>query len=228
MGLLNNISSRISPSTVDNLKASIGKHGGISQPNRFAVSFTPPTGSLLNLDVQGLLTSALTGNFSVNDLFNDPRDINILCENVQLPGRVFTTIEYDAYSRTPRKIPVRAVDEDVTMSFLLTNDYYMKKMFDKWLELVVPIDTHLLRYPSEYQTDIIIQQLDKNNVPVYGIKLINAYPLSVNSVELNNETTDAKHSLNVTFAFDNYIVEGSIKTIISSITDKFSILKKLI
>ena len=55
------------------------------------------------------------------NLIPDPRDISILCESVNLPGRQITTIDYQA-ERQSIKVPYSAMNEDVTMSFILTND----------------------------------------------------------------------------------------------------------
>ena len=228
MALFNNLKNTVNPNTVDDFKSTIGKRGGVSTPNRFSVTFSPPTQSLLNLDLQSMAASAISGTFSLGGLVNDPRDISVLCESVSLPGRLLQTIEYDALDRTPRKLPTQVIDEDVSMSFLLTNDYYMKKMFDRWQESIIDVDSHLVSYPSEYKRDVIIQQLDQNNTPVYGVKLINAFPSAVNSIELSNESSDAKHSLNVNFVYDNFVVEGAVKSLINSVSNKLNVFKRLI
>lgn len=228
MGLLDNLKNTVNPTSVDDIKATIGKRGGTSVPNRFSITFTPPQQTLLNLDLQSVAASALSGTFSVGGLVNDPRDISILCESCSLPGRLIETIDYDALDRSVRAQPTRITDEDVTAAFLLTNDYYMKKIFDRWQAAVIDVDSHLVSYPTEYKRDIIIQQLDQNNTPIYGVKLINAFPTAVNSVELSNDSTDAKHSLSVTFSYDNFEVEGAIKSIINSVSEKLNVFRRLI
>ena len=105
MGLFKDIKNTINPSTIDDLKATIGKRGGISQPNRFSITMTPPTQTLLNLDLQSMAASALSGTFSLGGLVNDPRDITILCESCSLPGRLIQTGDYDSIGRNPRKYP---------------------------------------------------------------------------------------------------------------------------
>ena len=87
MGLFDSVRRRVSPNTVDDFKAMVGKRGGLSRPNRFNFIMTPPATSLLNTDWQGLLQSALTGNLGLNDFVNDPRDISLLCESCSLPGK---------------------------------------------------------------------------------------------------------------------------------------------
>ena len=117
--------------SINDLKASISKHGGLAQTNRFAIYMQPPAASLLNLDLQGSIASAISGNFKFGSLINDPRDMSLLCESCTLPGRQITTIEYQSV-RQSNKIPYGYFNEDVTFTYLLTQDYYIKKIFDKY------------------------------------------------------------------------------------------------
>ena len=97
--------------SIDNLKATIAKKGGVAMQNRFQVFFTPPTAnslkSLLNSDpkvlVGDIAKNAISGG-SIKNMIPDPRDISILCESVNLPGRQITTIDYTAEKQSI-KIP---------------------------------------------------------------------------------------------------------------------------
>ena len=53
--------------SIERLKSLISKKGGLAKANRFNVMFTPPTQSLLNLDLQGMISSAISGNFNANE-----------------------------------------------------------------------------------------------------------------------------------------------------------------
>ena len=130
--------------------------------------------------------------------------------------------------RQSKKIPYGTIHDDVALSFLLTNDYYCKKFFDKWQGSVIDPVTNLVNYPQQYKTDVIIQQLDRNNTPIYGVKLIGAYPTGVNSIELSNESADAKHSLSVTMVYDRFEVEGAISSLVGGVKNKLGALRRLI
>lgn len=228
MGLLNNIKNAINPSKIDDFSATISKHSGLSKANRFAVIFSPPAQTLLNLDVQEITRSIFSGQFGLNDLINDPRDIAILCESVQIPGRRISSIDYgsnqDWYTS---KIPQGFINDEVNMTFLLTNDYYMRKIFDRWMDSIVSNNDYLISYEKDYYTDVTIQALDNNNFPVYGVKLKNAYPLGVNSMSLDNLANDTISKLTVSFAFENFLPEGSIKSLLGGISKQASILRRL-
>lgn len=228
MGLLDNLKNEVNPASIDDLKAAIGKRGGLSKANRFSVQFTPPQQTLLNLDLQSIAASALSGSFSLGGLVNDPRDITIFCESCSMPGRLIETIDYSPIDATLKKLPTRVTDEDVTFTFLLTNDYYMKKIFDRWQGSIMDVESHLVNYPTEYKRDVIIQQLDERNTPIYGVRLINAFPTGVNSIELNNASSDTVNQLSVTMAFDNFEVEGAMKSLVSNVKNKLNIFRRLI
>ena len=146
--------------TIEDLKATISKKGGLARGNRFNVIFTPPKQSLLNLNPETIISSAISGNFSARNLINDPRDINVLCTSVALPGRQISTLDYQAEKQTI-KIPYGELHDDVTCTFLLTNDYYMKTVFDSWVGSIVDMDQYAVAYKRDITTDVIIQQLDE-------------------------------------------------------------------
>jgi len=216
-------------STVDNLKATIAKKGGLAPANRFNIFFTPPRLATLINDpstetlvgalgagAEGAIAGALSGG-SVRNLIPDPRDISLLCESVSLPGRSISTLDYQGSAQS-LKIPYTYIDSDVEMVFLLTNDYYMKTMFDDWLSSIFDTELYRAGYKKDYSTDIVIQQLNQKNIPVYGVKLENAYPININSIALDNTSENAVQKVSVTFAYDRYIPEGPISSTGSAIS----------
>ena len=82
-------------------------------------------------------------------MVNDPRDISLLCETVTIPGRQIATLDYQA-DKQAVKIPYSFINEDVTCSFLLTNDYYMKTMFDDWLEQVFNSESYRAKFKKDF------------------------------------------------------------------------------
>jgi hypothetical protein len=201
---------------IDDFKAMVGKRGGLARTNRFVVIMTPPDSSFLNTDWEGLASQALAGNLGFNDLVNDPRDIAMLCESCSFPGRQLNSIEYELDGfRNQIKVPYTYSNEDITMTFHLTNDYYIKKVMDKWIGSVIDEKNHSLHYRNEYSKDLIIQQLNQKNQPIYGLKFENAFPLSINSVELSNASSDTTQKVQVTFTYDSYKPEGGIASMVS-------------
>ncbi len=218
MGLLDDIKNTINPVTIDEFKATIGKHNGIATTNRFAVTITPPSAAFLNL-------GALIGN---GPLINDPRDISVLCQSCSLPGKLIMTGDYDAYGANPRKYPQSSIQEDVEFSFLITGDFYAKKTFDKWQNSIINQESQLVEYDETYKTDVFIQQLNKDNTPMYAVRLRDAYPIAVNSVDLSNDSTDSVAFVSVTMTYDFFETEAPIRSMINSTGNKLKILKRLL
>ena len=135
-------------SSIEDLKSTISKKGGLAPANRFNVIFTPPSQSLLNLNVENILGSIISGGFSAGNLINDPRDISILCKSVQIPGRTLSTFEH-AHDRQQNKYPYTFIDEDVTMTFHLTNDYYMRNMLEQWQSGIFNTESYVTGFKND-------------------------------------------------------------------------------
>lgn len=209
-------------SSIDNLKSLISKKGGLAKTNRFNVIFTPPSQSLFNLNPEQIFSSAISGNFSVKNLINDPRDISLLCSGASLPGRQISTLDYQAEKQTI-KIPYTIIDEEVTLKFLITNDYYIKTMMDSWVGSIIDLETYKVKYKEDAVTDIIIQQIDEQNTPIYGVKLINAFPTTISAIDLGNENENSIQELSVTMSYDKYVPEGPVSSTASAIRSALDI-----
>jgi len=201
---------------IDNLKSTISKKGGLAPSNRFNVIFAPPAVSLLNLNVENIIGSVISGNFNAGNLLNDPRDISILCKSVTLPGRTLSTYEHD-HDRQQNKYPYTFIDEDVTMTFHLTNDYYMRNMLEQWQSGIFNTESYVTGFKNDYSVDVIIQQLNQKNIPVYGVKLEKAYPVSYESITLDNSSENAVNEMSVTFAYNKFVPEGPLSSTGSAI-----------
>ena len=208
--------------TIEDLKATISKKGGLARGNRFNVIFTPPKQSLLNLNPETIISSAISGNFSARNLINDPRDINVLCSSVAIPGRQISTLDYQAEKQTI-KIPYGELHDDITCTFLLTNDYYMKTVFDSWMGSIVDMDQYAVAYKRDITTDVIIQQLDEQNTPIYGVRLEGAFPTTIADIELSNDNENTVQSLSVSFSYDKYVPEGALSSTGSAIRSALSV-----
>ena len=201
---------------IDNLKSTISKKGGLAPSNRFNVIFAPPAVSLLNLNVENVIGSVISGNFNAGNLLNDPRDISILCKSVTLPGRTLSTFEHD-HDRQQNKYPYTFIDEDVTMTFHLTNDYYMRNMLEQWQSGIFNTESYVTGFKNDYSVDVIIQQLNQKNIPVYGVKLEKAYPVSYESITLDNSSENAVNEMSVTLAYNKFVPEGPLSSTGSAI-----------
>ena len=141
------------------------------------------------------------------------RNLALQCEAAELPGKTLTTADVKIYGPT-FKIPYQTQYGDTSLTFLCTNEFYERKLFDRWMEAIHPTDTNNLRYPkgdkSRYMTNIKIIQYDDFIKQIYAVELIDAFPIGVAPQSLS-WGDDAFHRLQISFAYQKYrtIYEGS-------------------
>lgn len=202
--------------SIDTIKSVISKKGGLAPQNRFQVIFAPPAVSLLNLNPENIVGSIISGGFSIQNLINDPRDISILCSKATLPGRTISTFDADMHVQQ-NKYPQTFIDEEISMTFRLTNDYYIKNMFETWMSGIFDTESYRVGFKSDYSVDVVIQQLNQKNIPVYGVRMEKCFPTNLSAVELDNAANDTMQEVTVTWAYDKYKPEGPISSTASAL-----------
>jgi len=181
---------------MDNIQqfvALIANKGGVAKKNRFRIRI------YLNNELAPLSASGDGG-----------RDMSLLCESASFPSKTITSIDYSIW-RNPIKIPTGFTNEDVTVVFHLTNDYYIKNIFDLWLNSIVDVDTYFAAYDTKFKTTVEIFQLDEQDRAVYGVTLKDAYPISMSAVELDNTVTNVTQKLTVDFTYSTWVPAGKDK-----------------
>jgi hypothetical protein len=91
--------------------------------------------------------------------------------------------------------------EGVSLTFHVDRDMNVKKFFDEWTAVVVDPDTGLVNYQENYISTINLRQLNEQENVTYELELFEAFPRSVNLLELNNSAQNQTHRLNVLFAY---------------------------
>lgn len=134
------------------------------------------------------------------------RYLALQCENTELPGKTLSTAEVKVYGPI-FKIPYQTQYNDASFTFLCTNDFFERKLFDRWLEAIMPTDTNNLRYPKDnatrYMTNIKVIQYDDFIKQIYAVELIDAFPIGVAAQQLN-WSEENFHRLTVQFAYQRY------------------------
>ena len=172
-------------SKIDDIKTLVNKRGGFAKPNRFSVDFSGLAGKILGFDTEQF------------------RDLNILVDSVNIPGRTISTTEFGAW-RHVIKIPTAYVEDDIEMVFNVTNDFTSKKILDAWLNLVISEESYLVAYDSDYKIDIKINQLDDKDNIKYSANIYGAFPISVKGLPLDNNSESAVSRCTATFAYDYF------------------------
>jgi hypothetical protein len=135
------------------------------------------------------------------------------CESAELPGKTLQTADVKIYGPT-FKVPYQTQYTETTFTFLCTNEFYERKLFDRWMEAINPSDTNNLRFPkgetTRYMSNIKIIQYDEFIRQIYAVELIDAFPIGIASQALN-WSEDGFHRLSIQFAYQRYrtIYEGT-------------------
>ena len=69
---------------------------------------------------------------------------------------------------------------------------------------------------KDFTTDIVIQQLNQQNIPVYGVRLEGAFPITVNAVNLDSNAENTIQKMSVTLSYENFVTEDIVDTIKST------------
>lgn len=153
----------------------------------------------------------LIGVFSVSqpnryrvELPNDRTTLNLLCDAATIPGRNINTNEYTAGGQV-KQAPYGYIEDDVNLTFIETSRYDVRRYFDSWIKEVIDTDTYTLGYKNEFSRDIKIFQLHKETgESIYGVNLENAFPKTINSIEIGNALSGELVKVTVTLAYDKY------------------------
>ena len=179
--------------SIDELKSLISTRNGLAVANRYQVTFGLPAA------LKRIMPEAGTTSGQV---------LNLMCDAAGLPGRQIATVDYQAQKQSI-KIPYAFINEDVTFTFLLTGDYYAKKIFDAWSESIIDFSGYRVKYLADHVSDIrVFQQVKGNNgdTIAYGIILKNAYPTTFSGIALDNASENTIQKYQVVMTYENFEV----------------------
>ena len=195
---------------------------GLAKTSRFQVVLPIPVNvykpnssiieKILNLpnsvfnDVSDAVNKAIGGETGGSGGSSISRYLSLQCESAELPGRNIGTADVKIYGPS-FKVPTSTSYSDMNLTFLCTNDFYERKLFDKWLESIHPSDTNNFRFPkgekSGYLTNITVIQYDDFIKQIYAVKLIDAFPIGIAPQALS-WGEDGFHRLSITFAYQRF------------------------
>jgi hypothetical protein len=160
----------------------------------FTTDLARPSRFIVNINIPRLISGPGSGSYSAR------QQLSLRCENANLPGRTFATMEQKNYGPV-QKYPYLTTYSDMDLTFIVAGNMGERYLFDDWINTINSTYTNNFYYKSEYATSILINQLDVSNKITYCVELINAYPISMNQLDLD-WSTDGYHKLVVTFAYD--------------------------
>lgn len=121
--------------------------------------------------------------------------LNLMCESVTLPGRDIETIKDNTFNIKGNSLSMAFTNNDINISFYVTNDWKAWNYINRWLSLSFPgirdkSTPIYVGYKNDYAKDVTIRHYDQAGSLRKQIKLINAFPTSINQIDLSNNATD--------------------------------------
>lgn len=162
--------------------------------SKFLSSFNKELARPHHFDVSVPLPLALS-NYS-----DSGRLLSLRCESTELPGRSLMTTSMKIYG-IEEKFPYLSSYNDVSLTFIVSDDMIEKKIFESWLDYIHPSATFNFKYKDEYSSNLKITQYDLKKTESYQVLLKRAYPIAVNPLSLD-WGSDGYHKLTVTFVYD--------------------------
>jgi len=168
----------------------------LNLPNAIFSTVTDAIGSAFGQNRDGLIDANPTLS----------RYLALQCETAELPGRTLMTHEAKVYGPT-YKVPYQSQYNEMTLTFLCTNEFWERKLFERWIEAIMPSDTNNLRYAKDegtrYMTPIKVIQYDDFIKQIYAVELVDAFPIGISAQQLA-WSEDGFHRLSVQFAYQRY------------------------
>jgi hypothetical protein len=195
------VTSEIMGNTVGHLRDTIDRKGGLSRVNKFCVFMQTPNYTLLNKDFVSVAYGLSNGY--VQSFLDDVRDVGILCESVTMPSSNLNTFDYGLVGHS-QKMVSGFNNTEFSIGFIVTNDFFIPKMFKGWEQSIVNRKTNRIKYKDSYTKDIRIICFDDNNIPNYGLKIIKAFPIQQSEMNFDENEMNTYQKYNVTFAYEDF------------------------
>jgi hypothetical protein len=202
--------------------SNINSKDGLAKSNRFEVILPIPRivnenisqsliEKLLNLpnnviaDVTEVIKQSQPENEQNRSLI---RYLSLQCEAAELPGKTIITENAKVYGPIFR-VPYQTQFTETNLTFLCTNEFYERKLFEKWMDCIMPLDTNNLRFPKDYEsrylTNIKIIQYDEFIRQIFAIELVDAFPIGISSQPVS-WSEEGFHRITIQFAYQKYKV----------------------
>ena len=171
---------------IDDFKANL--IGGGARANQFRITITPPPGIAIGLDVRR--TSFLVTTAGIPDIAMNFIAVPFRGRNIQYPGD-------------------RADPADWTVSFYNDTDFMIRNAMELWQNGINSyVDNTGVISPSDYQTDLTVEQLDRDDTVLKSYIFRNSYPLTIGAIELTSAEAGEIETFPVTWRYQHFEPSG--------------------
>ena len=171
---------------IDDFKANL--IGGGARANQFRVTITPPSGIAIGLDV---------------------RRSSFLVTASNLPGSTLGEIAVPFRGRNIYVTGDRPAPETWTVTFYNDTDFMIRNAMERWQNGINDYANNTgVTAPSDYQTDIFVEQLDRDDTTLKTYIFRACYPLTVDAIELSSGEATELETFAVTWRYQHFEPSG--------------------
>ena len=167
---------------IDDFKANL--IGGGARANQFRVTITPPSGIAIGLDV---------------------RRASFLVRASNLPAQTLAEIEIPFRGRKIYIAGDREFADPWSVTFLNDTDFMIRNAMERWSNGINDLaDGTGVIAPSDYQTDLLVEQLDRDDTVLKQYIFRNAWPITVAQIDLTSDAATAIEEFEVSWRYQHF------------------------
>ena len=171
---------------IDDFKANL--LGGGARANQFRVTITPPPGIATGLDI---------------------RRTSFLVRSAALPAMTLGEIAVPFRGRSIYIAGDRSFDDVWSTIFLNDTDFMIRNAMERWSNGINDLANNTgVVAPVDYQTDLFVEQLDRDDTVIKTYIFRSAYPLTVGAIELSTAEATEIETFDVTWRYQHFEPSG--------------------
>ena len=167
---------------IDDFKANL--IGGGARANQFRVTITPPPGIAIGLDV---------------------RRASFLVTASNLPQSQLGEIAVPFRGRNIYVTGDRPAPDPWSVTFFNDTDFMVRTAMERWHNGINNFaDNTGVTNAADYQTDLFVEQLDRDDTILKTYIFRSAFPISVGQIDLTNEETTTIETFEVQWRYQHF------------------------
>ena len=171
---------------IDDFKAQL--IGGGARANQFKVTVNTPPGINTGLET---------------------RRMSFLCRGSNLPAQTLTEIAIPFRGRSIYIAGDRTFDETWSTTYMNDTDFMIRNGIELWMNGINDLANNTgVVAPSDYQADLTVEQLDRDDLVLKTYIFRSAWPTSVSAIELTSDQADAIEEFEVTWRYQHFEASG--------------------
>ena len=171
---------------IDDFKANL--IGGGARANQYRVTITPPPGIAIGLDV---------------------RRSSFLVTASSLPEQTLGEIPIPFRGRQIYIAGDRTFEASWTTTFMNDTDFMIRNAIERWSNGINDLAENIgVIAPADYQTDLTVEQLDRDDTVLKSYIFRSAWPTSVSTIDLTSESAADIETFDVTWRYQHFEASG--------------------